>query len=103
MNNDHAELTKVQRRFQAHGMRLFSAMHPAYRSLRIQLGQKGRDDDIEQYRTFLRSCGRLGVPCACKSCTACAHKRRRRRRRLPHRARGSVQSLRILPVLRTLT
>jgi len=39
-------------------------MHPAYRSLRIQLGQKGRDDDIEQYRTFLRSCGRLGIPLA---------------------------------------
>ena len=45
-------------------MRIFSAMHPAYRSLRIQLGQKGRDDDIEQYRTFLRSCGRLGIPLA---------------------------------------
>jgi mannonate dehydratase len=62
--SDHAALSKVQKRFQGFGMRIFSAMHPAYRSLRIQLGQKGRDDDIEQYRTFLRSCGRLGIPLA---------------------------------------
>src|SRR5262245_26841679 len=62
--SDHAALSKVQKRFQSFGMRIFSAMHPAYRSLRIQLGQKGRDDDIEQYRTFLRSCGRLGIPLA---------------------------------------
>src|SRR5262245_35811653 len=60
--SDYAALGKVQKRFQSYGMRIFSAMHPAYRSLRIQLGQKGRDDDIEQYRTFLRSCGRLGIP-----------------------------------------
>src|SRR5262245_64417090 len=62
--SDHAALSKVQKRFQSFGMRIFSAMHPAYRSLRIQLGQKGRDDDIEQYRTFLRNCGRLGIPLA---------------------------------------
>jgi mannonate dehydratase len=62
--NEFDALSKVQKRFQSYGMRIFSAMHPAYRSLRIQLGQKGRDDDIEHYRTFLRSCGRLGIPLA---------------------------------------
>jgi mannonate dehydratase len=62
--NEYAALSKVQKRFQSYGMRIFSAMHPAYRSLRIQLGEKGRDDDIEQYRTFLRSCGRLDIPLA---------------------------------------
>jgi mannonate dehydratase len=62
--SDYAALAKVQKRFKSYGMRIFSAMHPAYRSLRIQLGQNGRDDDIEQYRTFLRSCGRLGIPLA---------------------------------------
>src|SRR4051812_31714028 len=61
---EYDALSKVQKRFQSYGLRIFSAMHPAYRSLRIQLGQKGRDDDIEQYRTFLRSCGRLGIPLA---------------------------------------
>src|SRR5262245_56446803 len=44
--SDYDALSKVQKRFQSFGMRIFSAMHPAYRSLRIQLGQKGRDDDI---------------------------------------------------------
>src|SRR5262245_61703742 len=62
--SEYAALSKVQERFQSYGMRIFSAMHPAYRSLRIQLGQPGRDDDIEQYRTFLRSCGRLGLSLA---------------------------------------
>src|SRR6185436_1388910 len=56
--------TRVQLRFQRHGLRIFSGMHPAYRSLRIQLGQKGRDQDIEQYQTFLRNLGRLGIPLA---------------------------------------
>ena len=62
--SDYDALSRVQKRFQSFGMRIYSAMHPAYRSLRIQLGQRGRDDDIEQYRTFLRSCGRLAIPLA---------------------------------------
>jgi mannonate dehydratase len=62
--SDYDALSRVQKRFARHGMRIFSAMHPAYRSLRIQLGQKGRDDDIDQYRTFLRNCGRLDIPLA---------------------------------------
>jgi hypothetical protein len=61
---EYDALGKVQKRFRSCGLRIFSAMHPAYRSLRIQLGQKGRDDDIEQYRTFLRNCGRLDIPLA---------------------------------------
>ena len=62
--SDFDRLSAVQKRFQRYGMRIFSAMHPAYRSLRIQLGQKGRDQDIETYQTFLRNCGRLGIPLA---------------------------------------
>lgn len=57
-------MTKVQERYAAAGIKIFSAMHPAYRSLKIQLGQKGRDEDIETYQTFLRSCGKLGIPVA---------------------------------------
>lgn len=57
-------LSRVQKRFAQHGIRIYSAMHPAYRSLKIQLGQKGRDQDIEQYQTFLRSMGKLGIPVA---------------------------------------
>jgi mannonate dehydratase len=57
-------LSRVQQRFARQGIKIFSAMHPAYRSLKIQLGQKGRDADIEQYQAFLRSLGKLGIPVA---------------------------------------
>ena len=57
-------LAKVQKRFEQAGIKIFSAMHPAYRSLKIQLGAKGRDEDIDTYRTFLKSCGKLGIPLA---------------------------------------
>jgi mannonate dehydratase len=57
-------LSRVQKRFERFGMRIFSAMHPAYRSLKVQLGQAGRDQDIAQFQTFLRSMGRLGIPLA---------------------------------------
>lgn len=67
LKSDEASLDnlgRVQERFAGAGIKIFSAMHPAYRSLRIQLGQKGRDDDIETYQTFLRSMGKLGIPVA---------------------------------------
>lgn len=57
-------LSPVQQRFARHGIKIFSAVHPIYRSPKIQLGQKGRDEDIEQYQIFVRSLGRLGIPVA---------------------------------------
>jgi mannonate dehydratase len=57
-------LRRVQQRFARHGLRIYSAMYPAYRSLKIQLGQKGRDEDIAQYQTFLKSLGELGISAA---------------------------------------
>jgi mannonate dehydratase len=62
--SDLDRMRKVQQRFEKHGIKIFSAMHPAYRSLRIQLGQKGRDQDIETYQTFVRNLGKLGIPVA---------------------------------------
>ncbi|MBM3748494.1 MAG: D-mannonate dehydratase [Acidobacteria bacterium] len=55
---------KAQQRFAGFGLGIHSAVHAAYRSLKIQLGQPGRDEDIETYRTFLRSLGQLGIPVA---------------------------------------
>jgi mannonate dehydratase len=54
-------LRAVQQRFETFGIRIVSGWHFAYRSLRVQLGQDGRDEDIDTYRTFLRSCGELGI------------------------------------------
>lgn len=57
-------LQGLERRFARFGMRIYSGVHPAYRSLKVQLGRPGRDKDIETYRGFLRSLGRLGIPVA---------------------------------------
>jgi len=57
-------LGAVQKRFAEYGLQIYSARHDIYRSLRIQLGQEGRDEDIEIYRTFIRSLGERGIPVA---------------------------------------
>jgi len=57
-------LRATQQRFARYGLRIYSSVHPAYRSLAIQLGRPGRDKDIETYRTFLRDLGRLEIPVA---------------------------------------
>jgi len=54
-------LRATQERFGRYGIRIFSGVHYAYRSLDVQLGRPGRDRDIEIYRTFLRNLGRLGI------------------------------------------
>jgi mannonate dehydratase len=55
-------LRATQERFRKFGIEIYSAVHYAYRSLDVQLGRPGRDRDIETYRTFLRDCGKLGIP-----------------------------------------
>jgi len=57
-------IRSTQERYARFGLRIFSGVHSAYRSLKIQLGQPGRDKDIETFRAFLRDLGRLGIPVA---------------------------------------
>src|ERR1700736_4723612 len=57
-------LKAAQQRYARFGMRIYSGVHYAYRSTRVQLGQPGRDQDIETYRRFLRDLGRLEIPVA---------------------------------------
>ncbi|MFN0168525.1 MAG: mannonate dehydratase [Bryobacteraceae bacterium] len=57
-------LRKVQKRFAQFGLGIYGAVQHAYRSLDVQLGRPGRDREIETYRTFLRSLGKLGIPLA---------------------------------------
>ena len=59
------KMRRVQKRFAGYGIKIYSGVHYAYRSLKIQLGLPGRDEDIETYRTFLSNLGRLGIPVAC--------------------------------------
>lgn len=55
---------RIQQRFERYGIHIYSGVHFAYRSLKVQLGQPGRDQDIEAYQEFLRSLGKLGIPVA---------------------------------------
>ena len=57
-------LRAEQQRYARFGMRIYSGVHSAYRSLKVQLGQPGRDQDIETYRRFLRDLGKLEIPVA---------------------------------------
>jgi mannonate dehydratase len=57
-------LRAAQQRYARFGMRIYSGVHYSYRSLRVQLGQPGRDQDIETYCQFLRDLGRLQIPVA---------------------------------------
>lgn len=55
----------TQERYRRHGIEIIAATHYAYRSLKVQLGLAGRDEDIETYRGFLRNLGRLGIGVSC--------------------------------------
>ncbi len=57
-------LRSVRDRFAKFGLRISSGVHYSYRSLRVQLGQPGRDQDIDTYRQFLRDLGKLEIPVA---------------------------------------
>src|SRR5688572_19427100 len=57
-------LKATQERFAKYDIRILSGVHYSYRSLKVQLGQPGRDQDIETYQRFLRDCGKLRIPIA---------------------------------------
>jgi mannonate dehydratase len=57
-------LRAAQQRFARFGMKIYSGVHYSYRSRRVQLGEPGRDQDIETYRRFLRDLGKLEIPVA---------------------------------------
>ena len=57
-------LRGAQQRFARFGMQIYSGVHYAYRSTKVQLGQAGRDEDIATYIRFVRDLGKLGIPVA---------------------------------------
>ena len=54
----------AQERLARYGIKIHCAFIDTYRSIRLQLGQPGRDQDIEKFQTFLRDLGRAGVFCS---------------------------------------
>jgi mannonate dehydratase len=55
------EIRTARERFVEYGIKIDCALMEGYRSLRIQLGQPGRDEDIDKFNKFLADCGRLGI------------------------------------------
>src|SRR6516164_5722220 len=47
------QLRAIQERFRKAGMEVYSGVHYSYRTTRLQLGQPGRDQDIETYCGFI--------------------------------------------------
>ncbi len=58
-------IARTQKRYESYGIKIFSAVHYAYRELDVQLGRPGRDKHIEAYNTFLRDLGKLGIGVSC--------------------------------------
>ena len=58
------QLETLKKRLSRFGLRIYSGVHYAYRSLNVQLGRPGRDKDIETYCRFLRDLGKLEIPVA---------------------------------------
>ncbi len=57
-------IKKTQERLDRFGLKIYMAVMDAYRSLKVQLGQPGRDEEIARFRTFLSDLGKLGIPVA---------------------------------------
>jgi mannonate dehydratase len=54
-------IRSTQERLGRYALKIHSALLDTYRSLKIQLGQPGRDQDIEKFQSFLRDLGRAGI------------------------------------------
>ncbi len=53
-------MRETRDRFKKYGLEIYSGVQYAYRSPKVQLGQPGRDKDIESYQQFLRNLGEIG-------------------------------------------
>jgi mannonate dehydratase len=60
----HDHIRATQERLGRFGLKIYMAVMDAYRSLKVQLGQPGRDEEIARFRTFLADLGKLGIPVA---------------------------------------
>lgn len=59
---DFAYMKATADRLARFDMKIYSAVGYVYRKTRLQLGQPGRDQDIDEFNTFLQNCGKLRIP-----------------------------------------
>jgi mannonate dehydratase len=63
-NAPYEYIKSTQERLARYGLKIHCGYQESgYRTLKIQLGQPGRDEDIEKFQTFLGDLGRLGIYC----------------------------------------
>src|ERR1035438_3157149 len=63
-NASYDSMKSTQDRLGRFGLKIHCGyQESAYRTQKIQLGQPGRDEDIEKFQSFLRDLGRLGIFC----------------------------------------
>ena len=60
---DFELMKNTQERLARYGIKIHQGIIDHYRSVKIQLGQPGRDEDIEKFQEFIRGLGRLGIYC----------------------------------------
>jgi mannonate dehydratase len=63
-NGSYEAIKSAQERLALYGIKIHCGIVETYRSIKIQLGQPGRDEEIERFQTFLGDLGRLGIPVA---------------------------------------
>jgi len=61
LDANYEMVKSTQERLARFGLSIHCGIVNHYRSLKIQLGQPGRDEDIEKFQTFIRDLGRLGI------------------------------------------
>jgi D-mannonate dehydratase len=54
-------IESTQKRLARYNIQIHCGIVDHYRSLNIQLGRPGKDEDIEKFQTFIRDLGRLGI------------------------------------------
>ena len=54
-------IKNTQERLASHNIKIHCGIVDHYRSQKIQLGQPGKDEDIEKFQIFIRDLGRLGI------------------------------------------
>ncbi|MEO7653774.1 MAG: hypothetical protein ABIZ80_25230, partial [Bryobacteraceae bacterium] len=60
-DQSYEAIKAAQERFARYGLKIHCGISETYRSVRLQLGQPGRDEDIEKFQAFVRDLGRAGV------------------------------------------
>lgn len=59
---DVDKMRQLQTRLREYDIEIYSGRHNSYHSQKVQLGQPGRDEDIEVFANFIRALGALNIP-----------------------------------------